>query len=443
VSLSLLRQLARLKKSLFVRNTLFVMTGTVLAQMIGMAISPLISRLFSPSDFGIFGSFSAISGIITSGVTLEYDKAIMLPEEKEKAINIMALSFLSTLMIGFLCLVVSVAAPSAINKAMKTNGVWALALLVVTVIVTGIRQTCQAWSVRVKAFKHTSASQVIGSISQNSIRVGTGYLHGGSAWLIISAILGNIFATINLVKVVLSDIPSLRGSVRWSQISRLAKDYRDFPIYSASKDVINAISTGLPVLVLSRYFGIAVAGAFAFGGSIITAPMGFVLTALRQVLFQKACESEQQGSSLARLYIRTTVGLFAIVLFPSLALVIWAPQLFGWIFGAKWYMAGEFARSLVIWLAVAFCNLPAVLFARIIRVQRFAFFYDLILLIMRSVALVLGGLFLTALQTITVYAIVGAAMNMFLIFWVGRIVVRKEGLISMAKIRDFFEDERP
>ena len=56
-------------------------------------MAPVISRLFTPSDFGIAGSFDAIAGIIAAGVTLEYSQAIMLPKEKEKALGLLAISF--------------------------------------------------------------------------------------------------------------------------------------------------------------------------------------------------------------------------------------------------------------------------------------------------------------------------------------------------------------
>jgi len=220
-------------------------------------------------------------------------------------------------------------------------------------------------------------------------------------------------------------------------MKRLAKEYRDFPMYSASQNVINALSGGLPVLLLTRFYGIAYAGAYAFGMNILSVPMGFVLGALRQVLFQKASESQHQGRSLAALYIKVTATLFAMVVLPTVIMLIWAPQIFAWIFGPRWHMAGEFARSLMIWMAFYFCNLPAVLFARIIRIQRFVFFYDLALLAARTTALVLGGLFLSAPQTVMLFALVGAAMNAFLIFSVGRTVMKKEGAINLDSFRDF------
>ena len=47
------------------------MSGTAAAQAIGFALTPVISRLYSPSDFGIFGSFDAVLTVVAAGVTLD------------------------------------------------------------------------------------------------------------------------------------------------------------------------------------------------------------------------------------------------------------------------------------------------------------------------------------------------------------------------------------
>jgi hypothetical protein len=76
------------------------------------------------------------------------------------------------------------------------------------------------------------------------------------------------------------------------------------------------------------------------------------------------------------------------------------------------------------------------LFGRIIRIQRFVFFYDLGLLAARTCALVLGGLFLSAYQTVMAYAVVGALMNTFLIYSVGRAVMKREGSARLDHLLD-------
>jgi len=406
------------------------MTGTAVAQAIGFALTPIISRLFTPSDFGVFGSYDAVLTVIAAGVTLDYSQAIMLPKEKKDAINLFILSCVSVAVISISCLALCLLFPFYLQDIIKAPNTWVLALLVVAILVTGLNQSCQAWCVRVKAFKDTSASQVVRSLSSCGSQIGFGYFKGGSIGLIFSSILADLFASLNLLRVVFRDLWPSRREIQWVRMKQLAKEYRDFPVYSASMNVINSLSIGLPVLLLSHFYGIAVAGAYAFGMRIISAPMGFVLRALRQVLFQKAAETQSMGGRLMPLYVKITAGLFALAFFPTLVLFIWSPTLFIWIFGSQWHTAGDFARYLTLWMMFAFCNLPSVLFARVIRMQRDLFIFNLILLIARALVLILGGVYLSALQTIMLFSVLSAFMNIIFIVIVGFILMRKEGILE-------------
>lgn len=402
------------------------MSGTAAGQIISFALAPIISRLFSPSDFGIFGSFNSVAAIIAAVSTLHYTQAIMLPKEKEDALDLFFLSCLSVVTIAFIVMTVCFIIPTAINGIMKTSGIWALALLVTSTFSSGINEALQAWCVRSKAFKDTSSSQVVRSLSNSGFRMMFGYLKGGGPSLIISSIISDVLASINLLRVFVIDSMAMHYSLSWKRVKRLAIEYRDFPMYSASQSAINALSNGLPVLLLTQFYGVTVAGAFAFAGSMIRTPMSLLLGAMRQVLFQKAAETMHQDGRLATLYVKITAGLFGLSLFPSLVLFVWGPQIFGFIFGAQWLIAGEFARSIVLWMMSVFCNLPAVLFARLIRIQRTVFFYDLSLLVMRTSALAVGGLYLSSARTVMLFALVGMVMNIILILLVGHAVIKTE-----------------
>ena len=201
---------SRLRQSAFVKNVLIVMTGTAAAQAIGFALTPVISRLYSPSDFGVFGSFDAVLTVIAAGVTLDYSQAVMLPKEKKDAINLFMLSCASAVIFCIISLAACLLLPGYLQGLMKAPNVWVLPMLVAAILVTGMNQSCQAWCVRVKAFKDTSASQVIRSLSSSGMQIGFGLFRGGSVWLIVSSILADIFASLNLARVVVRD-----GRLRW------------------------------------------------------------------------------------------------------------------------------------------------------------------------------------------------------------------------------------
>ena len=108
--------------------------------------------------------------------------------------------------------------------------------------------------------------------------------------------------------------------------------------------------------------------------------------------------------------------------------------MFRWIFGPQWQVAGEYARSLVLWLTVAFCNLPAELFGKIFRIQKFVFYYDMALLAARALVLVLGGLYLSSSTTVLLFAVVGSIMNTVLILWVGYLSTETRSFWEIRRI---------
>jgi len=268
------------------------------------------------------------------------------------------------------------------------------------------------------------------------MQVGFGFLKAGAVGLIISSVLADLIASINLLKVFLLDFNISTKTINKHKLKQLAKEYRDFPIYSASQNVINALSSGLPVLLLTHFFGIAIAGAYAFGVRLLAIPMSLITRAMRQVLFQKASETQHQGGSLIALYVKATIGLFSLGLLPTLILVVWAPEIFSFIFGAQWHNAGVYSRWLILWLLFVFCNIPAILYARLIRIQRIVFFYDMVLLAIRALVLVIGGYYFTAYQSIAFFSIIGALMNFSLIIMVGYYVMKEEVNVTWTNLYD-------
>jgi O-antigen/teichoic acid export membrane protein len=77
------------------------MTGIVIAQALPLAITPILTRLYSPSDFGIFAIFVAIVGIFSVMATARYEQAILLPSSHDEAISLTALSVIIATTLSF------------------------------------------------------------------------------------------------------------------------------------------------------------------------------------------------------------------------------------------------------------------------------------------------------------------------------------------------------
>ncbi len=74
-------------RSEFSRNVLTLMTGTTIAQAIPIAISPILTRIYTPEDFGMLALFIAITAIFGSIANGRYELATMLPKKDRYGIG--------------------------------------------------------------------------------------------------------------------------------------------------------------------------------------------------------------------------------------------------------------------------------------------------------------------------------------------------------------------
>jgi len=406
-------------KSAFVKNVLLLMSGTTLAQVISISAAPLLLRIYDPAAFGIYGAFASITSIFGVISTLEYDQAIMLPRTEKRAANLLALSITSVSTVALLAAVIMWLFGKNIASLLGTPSlVRFLKLVPISILVTGMYETLKIWSTRRKHFRNISASQGFKGVAGNSAQYLAGLEGFGPLGLIAGYIIGDLVSILillsNLIK---KDAPCIVRSISFSRIRKVAREYSDFPVYSGTQSLLSSVSQNLPMLLLAHYFGVAVLGYYALALRVIQVPVNIVLTSTKQVFYQKACEVHNSGGSDLKLFIRTTAAMFGLALVPTVALIIFAPKIFAFALGVRWLNAGVYARWLVVWLCINFINFPAYVYAQIYRKQHVLLIQDICLLVFRSLALIIGGIYFNALTAVIAYSIVGLTFNIAIILW--------------------------
>jgi lipopolysaccharide exporter len=94
------------KASNFIANVLKLVSGSVTAQIMGILLVPLLTRIYSPEDLGIFQLFLSISSILIIFSTFSYQFAIMLPKTEEDSANV---AFLCAILVTLTSLLTAVA----------------------------------------------------------------------------------------------------------------------------------------------------------------------------------------------------------------------------------------------------------------------------------------------------------------------------------------------
>jgi O-antigen/teichoic acid export membrane protein len=350
----------RLKpKSEFSKNVLTLMTGTTIAQAIPIAISPILTRIYSPEDFGIFALYMSMAIILSVLVSGRYELAIILPDKDEDAFVIMILSMIITSFLSFFIFIGIIFFNKQITSLLGNTEIsmW-LYFIPITLFLTGIYQNLNYWNNRKKKYKRLASNRIIQSGVVSSTNLGLGFSGFGSSGLILGNIIGQGIATVNLGRKTLQNDTFYWQEIRKGRLLQLAKKYSDFPKFSIASDLFTVFNSQLSIFFISKFFTLSSVGFFSFVLRVISIPTAILSSAVGDVFKQQASKHYAIHQECKHIYLKTLKRLFILGVLPFILLFVYAPQLFMFVFGDKWHIAGEYAQLLMPMFFLQFISSP-------------------------------------------------------------------------------------
>jgi len=415
--------LGRLARSRFVRNVAVLSSGQTIAQVLTIAASPILTRLFEPDAFGSFGLLISLSSplIVISG--LRYELAVVTAKSVTVAANLLALSCAIVLLMSGLA-----------AGLVGAFGTWIAALverpefegllwwLPVFVLAEGTYQAFTYWSNRRSHYRRLAISRALQSLSALSSQIMAGLANLGLAGLVVGRALGQFIAAGFLAVLIWRDDRSLiKASIKTEKILEVAKQNSQFPKYNAPQNFINSLSIAFIPYTLAAFFGVEIVGFFYLAQRVMGTPSAFVSGSLKRVFLQSASDLHNQGKSFYPLLVKTFLALFSIGIIPVILLLFYGPEIFTVIFGAEWRNAGVFVQWLVNWWFLAFIAGPAMEALTILKLQKYLLFFRVTFSSARVLSILLGAMIGDHMTAIASISIVGVVFNLILI--VGTLIV--------------------
>lgn len=404
-----------LPRNRFARSVSILAGGTAAGQIIVVVASPILTRLYSPEDFGVLAVFAGLLAILGVVASLRYQLAIPLPESDEDAANVTVLSLLVVAFMAALATLIiwlwGDSFATLLNVPTLSPHLW---LLPVGLLLTGTYQVFNYWAIRTKAFPEIARTKLTQALSMVGVQLGAYTL--GPLSLILGQVFGQAAGTTSLgVLTVRQKLPTFRR-VRVSSIRTAAIRYRHFPIYSTWGGFFNSSSTQLPTILFASLFSPAAAGIYMLSHRVLAMPMQLLGRAIGDIFLSTAPTAYRNGD-LKSLVAKTHSVLANIAMPPLLVLVIAGPDLFSIVFGEEWRMAGEFARWMAPWLYLQFITSPLSLLFVTLEKQKHELILQAVLLASRIAAL-LGAAYLGDLKVAVVaFAMTSAACYLLVLIW--------------------------
>ncbi|GMU52100.1 MAG: hypothetical protein AMXMBFR33_12460 [Candidatus Xenobia bacterium] len=328
---------------------------TFAAQIVAMAASPILTRLFTPSDLGILGVFGATVTLISLLSFFRYEQAIPLAEGDEGGAGILQLCHL--------CLLVSVLLLSGAvwmggPELMELMLIPSLApyrvLLPLGVLGAGIYTLSEFWLIRQRRYSFFGLTRIIQIVVMIALQIVAGICGVGVVGLLAGQVIGMAFGGV----LVLAQL-WFRRPVGWRQISYQAHRYRHFGFYTSWSTMIKAAALQGPILLIAHFYGTQVTGWFNLALRAVTIPGDIFAKALSRVFLGEAARLQHENRRgllslfwpILRLQAMIGVGI-------AIGTVVAAPLAFKLVFGAAWTQSGVYAQYLSLAMLAQFIVSP-------------------------------------------------------------------------------------
>lgn len=410
--------------SKLIKNSTKLLSANVFAQAIGLAVYPILTRLYTPENFGVLNLFLSIGSICILLATLDYQQAIVLPKEEKHGIAIVHLCLMIALTVAAIVLM-SVPFSGAIATLFKTPALeeWYFLLPLYILAMAGWN-ILSYWYIRHAEYNRNSGYQVTQSSLGAGLKIGLGYggyLQGG---MIVSSVIAPVLAL--LTSCMLAWKKHIRPLLCYNRdnIQEVAQTYRKFPVYSFPSSLLNMLSSQLPVLLLTPIFGNSEIGLFSMAILLGFAPLSMISKTLSQTLYQHTVDKLHARQDIRGVYRRfSSCMLIAIVpTFTFLWLIL--PELTSLLLGKEWEATGHILRWMLPWLAANTLTASTGFLAGIFFKQNIELLFEILLIALRIVAIAIGIYFSDFQKFVILYSLVSFVVAAAHYIWLMMLIRR-------------------
>ena len=320
------------KRSLTYKNLIQLISSSAIVQLIAFLTTPLLTRIYSPSDFGKFASYVSLISIFAVISTLRYEHAIVIPTKDKKAKILVLICFILIVITFILFLLFGLIQInySLISKNNSISDVyWFIPF---GILFSGIIQPLNYYAIRDKLFLFISKLQIKQSLFGLFVTI-LSFKLGFSGLIIgqLSNILIGIIGFTNLLgKKLFSIFPINKLSIK-----RVASEYKNFAIFSTVSGLVNTFGAKVPYLLILIIFGSKQLGYLYLAEKLLRAPLNLLSTSIQKVFLGISPEYFRKGKML-KLINKTYIKLLAMNICVGAALTLILPLIISPIFGSNW-----------------------------------------------------------------------------------------------------------
>ncbi len=338
----------------YIKNFTALAGSEGVAQAIQIGVSPVLTRIYAPAEFGQYELFKSITMLLAVIGFLQYDVAIYSSKTDKESINALGLSTLVLLIICILSFIIILFFNDVFLKIIGAEILegwsWSVPIYV---FFSGMTTLLLIWLTKTGSFLLLSKLKILVSVLVAATQIGFGFLNMGYWGLIYSTILVQIIACLlyfyPFIKAQYHNIKNINiGS-----FENILKENWRLPLLVLPGNFLNNFVHTLPVFFLGR-IDPNVLGYYSLARRIIDFPLKFI-TAAVQRLYVKEIMDEINKTGVGEKSFKKNIKLYsviAIILF--LGILIFTKPVLPLLFGQEWALATPYIIILGLLFSIRF-----------------------------------------------------------------------------------------
>jgi O-antigen/teichoic acid export membrane protein len=330
----------------YLSHVLVILSGNGAAQLANLLGYPILARLYSPQEFGLFGMFVAVAAVPGTVACGRFEFAIPTAP-KWGASSLLWLCIAISLGLGLIS-----AAAAVIYFSLGAPGLpIALPLLFgLCVSLTGICAAHSIFLLRHEYYRAASTSLVIRTGTAVAAQIGLALLAASALSLILGFVLGLAVQAAMLWAVTWRNIrprpPRARNMMAMFRQFR-RQVFVDFP-----STLIAAVAANILTFALAIRFDQKTVGFYSMGSRLAVVPLTLFNDSLSQVFFQKAARARQDKGHIWD-ELKFSIAISALVSVGILlGILVFARPAIAVFLGKEWMPAADMLIVLAPMLAV-------------------------------------------------------------------------------------------
>lgn len=346
-----MNKIYKIKRSGFFKSITTLASGSLIAQMITILVSPITTRIFTPEELGIYTLLTTAIGMFGPVICGRFDLSIVI-EKDEK--NVYALFKLSTILTIFFSIIVSIGYYIYLSMNNTYNSFkYAIIILFILLITTGLTNALTSYNNREKQYKLMTSVYVIRTCAQNFLMVLLGILKTGVVGLLISQVVSQFLGIKKQGEELIKKRKRI-ANITKDEMLFVAKKYKKQLIYSTPASFANSFSYSSINIFINSLFGASLLGYYSISYRALGLPLTVISNNVSKVFFEDASKEYNTNNNFQKSLRKTTIFLLIIAILMVISLEILSPLLFELVFGEGWKQAGIYVQILAPMFGIRF-----------------------------------------------------------------------------------------